>query len=74
MKIRFFICNHCGNIIAMVKDSGISIQCCGEEMEEIINEQKKRKEEYRSLIDELKKMKKIVIFYKCKHIIKLSDK
>ena len=36
MKIRFFICNHCGNIIAMVKDSGISIQCCGEEMEEII--------------------------------------
>lgn len=36
MKIRFFICNHCGNIITMVKDSGISIQCCGEEMEEII--------------------------------------
>ena len=36
MKIRFFICNHCGNIIAMVKDSGIPIQCCGEEMEEII--------------------------------------
>lgn len=36
MKIRFFICNHCGNIIAMVKGSGISIQCCGEEMEEII--------------------------------------
>lgn len=36
MKIRFFICNHCGNIIAMVKDSGISIQCCSEEMEEII--------------------------------------
>ncbi|MBQ2903441.1 MAG: desulfoferrodoxin [Clostridia bacterium] len=34
--MRFFICNHCGNIIAMVKDSGISIQCCGEEMEEII--------------------------------------
>ena len=36
MKIRFFICNHCGNIIAMVKDSGIPIQCCGEDMEEII--------------------------------------
>lgn len=36
MKIRFFICNHCGNIIAMVKDSGIPVQCCGEEMEEII--------------------------------------
>lgn len=36
MKIRFFICNHCGNIIAMVKDSGIPVQCCGEKMEEII--------------------------------------
>ena len=36
MKIRFFICNHCRNIIAMVKDSGVAVHCCGEEMEEII--------------------------------------
>ena len=36
MKIRFFICNHCGNIIAMVRDNGIPVYCCGEKMEEII--------------------------------------
>ena len=36
MKIRFFICNHCGNIIAMVRDCGVPVQCCGEKMQEII--------------------------------------
>ena len=36
MKVRFFICNHCGNIIAMIKDNGIPIKCCGENMQEII--------------------------------------
>ena len=35
MKIRFFICNHCGNIIAMIKDHGVPIKCCGENMQEI---------------------------------------
>lgn len=36
MKERFFICKHCGNIIAMIKDSGVPIQCCGEDMQEIV--------------------------------------
>lgn len=36
MKVRFFICNHCGNIIAMVRDCGVPVQCCGENMQEII--------------------------------------
>lgn len=35
MKVRFFICNHCGNIIAMIKDKGVPIKCCGENMQEI---------------------------------------
>ena len=35
MKVRFFICNHCGNIIAMIKDNGVPIKCCGENMQEI---------------------------------------
>ena len=35
MKVRFFICNHCGNIIAMIKDHGVPIKCCGENMKEI---------------------------------------
>lgn len=36
MKELFFTCKHCGNIIAMINDSGVPIQCCGEDMQEII--------------------------------------
>ena len=34
MEQRFFICKHCGNIVAMVKSSGVPIMCCGEKMSE----------------------------------------
>ena len=27
MKQRFFICKHCGNLIAMVKDTGVPVVC-----------------------------------------------
>lgn len=36
MKERFYICNHCGNIIAMIRDCGVPVYCCGEKMQEII--------------------------------------
>lgn len=36
MKERFFICNHCKNIVAMIRDCGVPIQCCGEKMQKII--------------------------------------
>ena len=36
MKQRFFICEHCGNIIAMVKDKGVPVMCCGQKMKELI--------------------------------------
>ena len=35
LKVQFFICNHCGNLIAMIKDQGVPITCCGENMQEI---------------------------------------
>ena len=35
MKVQFFICNHCGNIVAMIKNRGVPIKCCGENMQEI---------------------------------------
>lgn len=35
MKLHFFICNHCGNIVAMIKNQGVPINCCGENMHEI---------------------------------------
>ncbi len=34
--MKFYICKHCGNIVAMVRESGAPISCCGEKMSEII--------------------------------------
>ena len=36
MEMKFYICNHCGNIIAKVKDSGVPVVCCGENMHELV--------------------------------------
>ena len=36
MEQKFYICEHCGNIIAMVRNSGIPVMCCGKKMTEII--------------------------------------
>ena len=36
MEQRFFVCEICGNIIAMVKPSGVAVVCCGQKMKEIV--------------------------------------
>ena len=36
MKQRFFICETCGNLIAIVKESGVPVMCCGQKMKEIL--------------------------------------
>ena len=36
MEMKFFKCAHCGNIVAYVQDSGVKVNCCGEEMGERI--------------------------------------
>ncbi len=36
MKQKFLICKHCGNIAALIRDKGVPIECCGEEMEELL--------------------------------------
>lgn len=36
MEMKFYICEHCGKIIAIVKDSGVPTICCGDKMKEII--------------------------------------
>ena len=35
MKHKFFICRHCGNIVAMIRNKGVPVYCCGEKMQEI---------------------------------------
>lgn len=36
MEMKFYICEHCGNIIAKVKDTGVPVMCCGQKMTEIV--------------------------------------
>lgn len=35
MEQKFLKCSHCGNMVAMVKDSGVPVICCGEPMKVI---------------------------------------
>ncbi len=36
MEQKFFICAHCGKIVAIVKETGVPVMCCGQKMNEII--------------------------------------
>ncbi len=36
MEMKFYICEHCGNIVAYVKNNGVPVKCCGETMKELI--------------------------------------
>ena len=31
-ETRFYICEHCGNIVGKINDSGVPVVCCGEKM------------------------------------------
>lgn len=33
---RFYICEHCGNIVGLVHDGGVPLMCCGQKMTHII--------------------------------------
>lgn len=35
MEQKFYLCEHCGNIVTMVKDAGVPVMCCGQKMKEI---------------------------------------
>ncbi len=34
--MRIFRCEHCGNIVSFLNDSGVPVMCCGEKMTELI--------------------------------------
>ena len=34
--MKFYVCAHCGNIIAFVRNTGVPVMCCGEKMQEIV--------------------------------------
>ena len=31
-ELRFYICEHCGNIVYKIEDAGVAVVCCGEKM------------------------------------------
>lgn len=34
-EVKFFVCEHCGNLVEMVNDSGVPMMCCGQKMTEL---------------------------------------
>ena len=36
MEMKFYQCAHCGQIVAIVKETGVPVICCGEPMKEIV--------------------------------------
>ncbi|MBD5560479.1 MAG: desulfoferrodoxin FeS4 iron-binding domain-containing protein [Clostridia bacterium] len=35
-ELKFYRCDHCGNIITKVHDGGVDVVCCGEPMKELV--------------------------------------
>ena len=35
-ETKFYICEHCGNIVGMIHCSGVPIVCCGENMKPLV--------------------------------------
>lgn len=34
--MKFYICEHCGNIIEYMKNTGVPVMCCGQKMTELV--------------------------------------
>ena len=34
-EVKFYICEHCGNIVTKIDDSGVPLVCCGSKMTEL---------------------------------------
>lgn len=35
-ETKFFICEHCGNLVEVVNDAGVPMMCCGQKMTQLI--------------------------------------
>ncbi|MBR2714747.1 MAG: desulfoferrodoxin [Ruminococcus sp.] len=35
-EIRFFVCEHCGNIVGLIHNAGVPMMCCGTKMVELV--------------------------------------
>ena len=35
-EIRFYKCEHCGNIVGLIHNAGVPMMCCGQKMTELV--------------------------------------
>ena len=35
-SVKFYVCEHCGNVVEKVEDHGVPIMCCGQKMKELV--------------------------------------
>ena len=35
-NVKFFVCEHCGNVVEKVEDHGVPVMCCGQKMKELV--------------------------------------
>ncbi len=35
-ETKFFICEHCGNIVGVIHDAGVPMMCCGQKMTQLV--------------------------------------
>ena len=33
---KFYVCEHCGNLIGMIHDAGVPMMCCGQKMTKLV--------------------------------------
>ncbi len=51
--MKFYICEHCGNIVTKLTDANVPVSCCGEHMKELVVGQKEAStEKHRPVIIE----------------------
>ena len=34
--MKFFVCEHCGNLVGVIHDAGVPMMCCGQKMTQLI--------------------------------------
>ena len=34
--MKFYVCEHCGNIVTFVNNTGVPVMCCGQKMRELV--------------------------------------
>ena len=34
--MKFFVCEHCGNLVGVINDAGVPMMCCGQKMTQLI--------------------------------------